>query len=88
MLSIRSGSFGKQQVGIVVNGVELPGIEFDGRPHMPVVKNMIIPAGVLVPGALNQIVLTLPDSIIPDLPNENRRIGLSVVSVTLQPSTE
>jgi hypothetical protein len=88
MLSIRSGSFGKQQVGIVVNGVELPGIEFDGRPHIPAVKNMIIPAGVLVPGALNQIVLTLPDSIIPDLPNENRRIGLSVVSFTLQPSTE
>ncbi len=83
-LQLLSGSFGKQRVVVMLNGFELGELHFNGVASPPVLQSIMIPAGVLAPGEVNQIVLHLPDSVIPDLPSESRRVGLSLVSFTIE----
>lgn len=85
-LSLQSGSFDEQRVNIWLNGVELGQLVFNGTATPPVSQSILIPPDVLQSGATNQIVLELPDSVIPDLPNEVRRLGLSFVSFEIQPA--
>ena len=79
-LSLRSGSFREQRVNVWLNGVALGQVVFQGELAVPVVQSVMIPPGVLQPGVVNELVLELPDSVIPDVPGENRRLGLSLVS--------
>jgi len=79
-LSLRSGSLGEQRVNVWLNGVDLGQVVFRGELAIPGVQLVMIPPGVLRPGAVNEVVLDLPDSRVPDLPDEERPVGLSFVS--------
>jgi hypothetical protein len=83
-LAFLSGSFGEQRVDVWLNGVELGELVFSGGAQSPVSRTIPIPAGRLEPGALNQVVLNLPDSVIPDRTNESRRLGLSLYSIAIE----
>jgi hypothetical protein len=85
-LLFNSGSFGEQRVRVSLNGVDLGQVVFNGTAALAATQTISIPAGVLKPGVVNQIVLDLPDSIVPDVPNEQRRVGLSFVSFAIQPA--
>jgi hypothetical protein len=83
-LLFNSGSFGEQRVRVSLNGVDLGQVVFNGTAAPAATQTITIPAGVLKAGSVNQIVLDLPDSIVPDVPDEQRRVGLSFVSFAIQ----
>jgi hypothetical protein len=83
-LTLLSGSFGRQRVDIELNGVKLGQIEFNERATPPVVKTIAIPSGLLLPGEVNRIRLNLLDAVIPDLPREGRKVGVSLVSIRIE----
>lgn len=87
-LALQSGSSGEQRARIQLNGVDLGQVVFDGGPTPPISRSVMIPSGVLRPGMVNQIVVDLPDSTVPDVPGEERRLGLSFVSFSVQPGVE
>jgi hypothetical protein len=79
-LWILSSSFGEQRVIVWLNGEHLGQLTFNTPPASPDAHNLIIPADLLKPGEINQLVFDLPDAVIPELPNEYRRLGLALVS--------